>query len=246
LLIASLAGAFLPAVKGNSACDQTDTFTITRDLLKSFYPEIFDEHRYINISTGQPVDNDIWNKIFGFQFKVVRFAPDFPWNPTFDVGTGKVRGTPENTSFLQGSTWIGYHGEILHFVLNGELAHSRQNETLRELVDSHPEWSEKQAIRALKNAGAQYGPAEKQQFIDSLHLDRAEKALGHLEIKLVEFDGVSSEHVGNFARFFWIVHAQGQTPGGAHRNYGLSFEPFAGRLTTLNEIRNPQDDDGKP
>jgi len=215
---------------------QGNTFAITRDTLKAFYPEIFGNGRYVSFSVGQPVDNDSWGEFFGFQFKVTRFGPGVSWNPTFDPKTGQMRPTPDNTTFLEGSSWIGYHGEILRFLVGGDLAHSQQNEAIRKLVESHPEWSEDQAIRALKEAGARYGPAEKEQFVSALHLDRAEKFLGRLSIKLVEFDGVSPDHVGNFARFTWIVQAIGEFPDGTHQTHGFSFEPFEGKLISLSEL----------
>jgi hypothetical protein len=241
LCIAFLAlGLFLflltPKSQSLAPAEPQNPFTVTREILQAFYPEIFSNGWYVNFSTGQPIDSSPWGQFWGSGFKVMRFSPGVSWNPTFDATTGKMRPTPENTEFLEGSTWIGNHGEILRLIVNGNLACSDKTETIRKLVESHPEWPETQAIQALKQAGARYGPAEKEQFVSSLHLENAEKVLGRLKIKLVEFDGLSDEHVGDFARLFWIVHAEGQFPDGSHRLYGFSFEPFEGKLIGLSPI----------
>lgn len=242
LLVASFAvGTVLLAITpAISSPEQPNAFNISRDLLSAFYPEIFGNGRYVGFSTGQPVDNNSWSEIFGFEFKVTRFGPGVSWNPTFDPRTGQMRPIPENTTFLQGSSWIGYHGEIIRFAVDGDLAHSQQNDTLRKLIQSHPEWSEDQGIHALKEAGARYGPAEKQLFIEGLHLERAERVLGRPKIKLVEFQGLSPDHVGSFVSLFWIVQVEGQFPDGTHRTYGLGFEPFEGKLTDIHEMPSPK------
>lgn len=228
--------SFFTLAAATPPVDKPNALGITRDVLTIFYPEIFGSGRYVNISTGQPVDNESWDKIFDFQFKVTRFGPGVSWSPTYDAKTDKLFPTPENTIFLEGSSWIGYRGEIIRFLVDGDLAHSKQNEMFRNLVEAHPEWPEDQAINALKEAGARYGPAEKQPFIHSLHFEKADKVLGRLTIKLVQFDGLSADHVGNFASLLWIVHVEGQLPDGTHHTYGLTFEPFEGKLTGLSQI----------
>jgi hypothetical protein len=215
---------------------EPNSFSVARILLQCFYPEIFGDNRYINISTAQPVDDNNWEQFFGFEFRVVRFAPHTSWNPTFDPNTGKMRPTPENTVFLEGAVWTGRDGQILRFTVDGELAHKKENEKFIELARTHPGWSEEQAARALKAAGAQFGPAEEKKLLDSLNFQSAENYLGRIKIRLVEFEGLSPEHEGSFARLYWIVQAQGEYSDGHHRTYGFSFEPFGGKLTGLHEI----------
>jgi hypothetical protein len=88
-----------------------------------------------------------------------------------------------------------------------------------------------QEVQALKNAGASFGPAEKEAFVNSLHLERAEQALGRLKVLSVDFV-LPDEHIGNFAAgaFQWAVHAEAQLPDGTICKYALGFEPFKGKL----------------
>jgi hypothetical protein len=218
--------------------NKKDTFDVARDILAASYPEIFGKNWYIGFSTGQLVDNNSWGQIYGFDFKVTRFGPGVSWNTTSDT-TGKIIAPPENSTFLQGSSWIDYRGQlrILRFVLDGDLACSRQNKALRDLVETHPEWSEEEAIRAMKQAGARYGPRDQEDFLKAIRLDRFEGLLGRLQTRLVAFQGLSPDHLGNFASLFWVVQAESILPDGTHRKYGFRFEPFEGKLIGLSQIQ---------
>lgn len=246
----SLARAILTALVAFSSClimvsssasariDQSNAFTITQHVLEAFYPEVFGNGRYLNVSTGQPTDDVSWGHFFGFEFKITRFSPSVSWNPTYDLRTGKMASRPENSTFLEGSTWVGFHGEIIQFFVSGDFAHSQQNAAIRGLVESHPEWSEEQEIHALNEAGAKYGPAERDQFIKSLDLEKADKPLGRLKILLVEFNPPSPDHVGNFASgaLDWVVHAEAGLPDGTRIKYSFAFEPFEGKLIGIHRV----------
>jgi hypothetical protein len=237
-------GIFLSAVlvrpQETRSTRQRNAFTIVHEILQASYPQIFGNGWYVGFVTGQPIDDVSWGEFHGFTFSVTRFAPGMSWNTTADAITGKITPPPENSTFLEGSSWVDYqgHGRIIRLIFEGDLACSRQNKAIRELVQSHPEWSEDEATRALKKAGAHYGPDDKQQFLQSIHLDKFERVLGRLQIRLVEFQGLSPDHVGNFAAPFWVVQAEGHFPDGTRRTYGFSFEPFEGKLTGLSEIPN--------
>lgn len=218
---------------------QSSTFKLTRRVLEVFYPELFGNKWHVNFSASQPVEDNPWGDFFGCEFKVKRFSPDTSFSPLYDARAGKMAPEPENPTFLEGSSWIGHHGEMIRFLVNGSLAHSQQNGAIRKLVESHPEWSEEQDIAALKKAGADYGPDNKEKFIGSLHLERAEKVLGQLKIEFVEFQALANpQHDGSFASLFWVVHAEVQLPDGTHGRYAFGFEPFGGKLTGLSFIPN--------
>jgi hypothetical protein len=219
---------------------QENAFIVTLDILKAFYPEVFGKGWYFNVSTGHPVDDERgrWGEFSGFKFGIKRFPPTFPWNPTYDQSTAKMTEPPENTTFLEGRTRVGHDGEIISFLASGELARSQQNDAMHKLIDSHPERSEDQEIHTLKEAGAKYGPADKEQFMKSLHLEKSEKILGRLKILLIEFNPPSPDHVGNFAAgaFQWVIHAEAELPDGTHTKYALGFEPFDGRLIGIHRM----------
>jgi hypothetical protein len=106
---------------------------------------------------------------------------------------------------------------------------------IRQLVELHPEWSEAEAIRALKQAGASYGPADKEEFVKSLHLQSTEKFLGRVKVQSVEFSGLNPVHTGNFAAgsLDWVVRMEANFPDNTTVTYSLTFEPFAGKLMLL-------------
>ncbi len=215
-------------------------FTMTQDLLKAFYPEAFGNKWQVNFSASQPVDDDVWGNFSGCEFEVKRFSSGVSFSPVWDESTHKFRTPPENTIFLEGSSWIGAHGEVIRFLAKGDLARSQQNESIRKLVESHPEWSEDRAIQALKEAGARYGPDAKQLFIDSLRLTHADIALGNLEINKAEFATLANPgHVGSFAELYWVVYADVKLPGGTQGQYAFEFEPFEGKLTGISFIHDP-------
>lgn len=230
--ITSVAVPSPPATGGKNA------FTVTRDILKIFYPEAFGSGRYFNAYTGQPVDDEQWGEFRGLSFTISRFGPGVSWNQTHDASTGKTIPPPANEVVLKGTTWVGNNGELIQFSVSGDLAHSQQNDAIHNLIESHPEWSGEQEIHYLKDAGAKYGPADKQQFMSSLHLDKAEKILGPLRILLIEFNNANSDHVGDFAAgaFQWAVQGEAQLPDGGHAKYAFGFEPLDGRLVSIHHM----------
>jgi hypothetical protein len=232
-----LPGALSVASQETSCPRKQSAFAMVHDLLEASYPEMFGKDWHIGFSYGQPVDgHEAWGQTYLLDFRVARFGPGVSWNPTFYQG--KRVPPPDNPTFLEGSFWMDNSDRVVRLIVEGDLAYSKQNQAIRELVQSHAEWSEEEAIGALKKSGARYGPADKQQFLEAIHLEKFERSLGHLEIRLVEFQGLSSGHVGSFAAgsLFWVVQARGGLPDGIHCTYGFSFEPLAGKLTGVSRI----------
>lgn len=215
---------------------QPKVFEVTHELLQASYPEVFGKGLSIRFSAAQPVDDDKpWGRVYALEFTVTRFAPGVSFNPTYD-GHGHLLPTPQNTTFLDGSCWVDIYGRLFRFNIEGELANDKQNDDLKKLVASHPEWSEQQAVAVMKEKGARYGPADKDQFLQAIHLEKFEPALGHLQIKSAEFGGLTEDHEGNFALLDWTVRVEGHYPDGAPCAYVLSFEPFKGKLTLLTRV----------
>ena len=215
--------------------NQNTVLTFVHDFLQAFYPEVVGKGLRLTLSVAHPMDVS-WKEISGVYFRLTPLAPSLP-SLVDPEQRAKAEG-PVNPTLLGGFFWLHPRERVRieQMVASSEIVHEKELNAVRVLVESHPEWPDDRAIRALKEAGARYGPADKEKFIASLHFERAEQFLGRLSIKLVEFEGVSSDHVGNFARFIWIVHAVGEFPDGTRQTYGLSFEPFEGKLTGLSEI----------
>lgn len=229
-----LLGAVPATTQETSSARRQSAFTIAHDLLEASYPEMFGKGWYIGFTNGQPVDDPRgWDKNYSFEFKVERFGPGVSWNLTYNQG--KLIPPPENQTFLEGSFRMDYNDRFDRLIVDGDLAYSKQNKAIGELVESHPEWSGDEAIAALKKSGARYGPADKQEFLQAIHLDKYERSLGRLQIRLVEFQDLNPDHTGSFAAgsLFWVVQAEGRCSDGTPCTYSFSFEPFAGKLTGL-------------
>jgi hypothetical protein len=121
-------------------------------------------------------------------------------NTTIDLATGK-RFIREARITMEGFFQLAPSGQIERiYVWNSKLVQSEQNEKLHEIVQSHPEWSETDACKALKDAGALFGPNDQEAFLKSIHLDEFEKLLGSLRVASASFNGFANpDHAGDFA-----------------------------------------------
>jgi hypothetical protein len=244
-----------PTISGGqqvSIGSPSDAFTITRAVLRIFYPEVFGKGEQVAFSAEHPVDWDSWQDFSGIDFTVKRFSSGVSWNPTVDMKTGKLIAPPQNTIFLQGSTWMSPPGYLRRFYVHGELANTEQNHTVAKLIESHREWSDEEAGRALKNAGAVYGAQDRDKFERSLDVADLEKSLGlriasvaELErqygttqpLPWIEFSGWSDpEHEGDFTGFEWTVWFEARLSDGSTRMYAFTFEPFHGKLTNIIQL----------
>ncbi len=214
--------------------NQDTVLTRAHDFLGSFYPELLGKDLLLNLHTTQSIDNP-WRQIYAIKFDVKLYDPlsERMLNPPVDGKTGKQFPPPENTVLLQGNVWFNHDGWLHELDTVGEVVRIKQNEAIHNLVESHPEWSEAEAVLALKKAGARYGPADREQFLQSIHLEKFEKFLGHLKLESVKFEGLSEPHEGNFASLSWLVKADAKLPDGTHSTYTLRFEPFEGKLIVI-------------
>ena len=109
----------------------------------------------------------------------------------------------------------------------------KENASIRELVEAHPEWSEERALAELNRAGARFGPEKKDELLKTVRLEKYERFIGHFTIKSVEFAALSEPHEGNFAFLWWRIKLDVELSGGSHTEYSLIFEPFEGKLTQV-------------
>jgi hypothetical protein len=234
LLLASLLSAVRPGLAQTSAVRTESQIRTVRDFLEVAYPELFGKGRFLKISMTQPIDN-AWDRLDRMEFEIKLFDPQLTFNIGLDQHTGKPIPPPQNATVLQGIIQFDDTGHVVMEDTNTP----KQLSEIEALIESHPEWSDAKDYEELKKAGALYGPADKEQFIRSIHVDRFDRFLGHLEIKSVEFDGVSKEHVGSFAPLNWHVRADAELSDGSHRTYTLGFEPFRAQLTGLSRSDRP-------
>lgn len=250
LLLAVFVGSTTGAGQRSPFATSTNAFAVTQAVLKIFYPGVFGNRRQAVFSAEHPADSDVWGEFTGFQFTIKRFSSETSWDILVDPKTGKQIAPPENTTFLEGSTWVTPKWGLMRLIIEGDLANSKQNQAMTKLVESHREWTDEQAAGALKSAGALYGPADESEFTKSLHLPELEKSLG---LKIVSsensnqpdarknppirFQGWSNpDHVGSFVGFAWFVGMEVDFRDGHTRKYSFKFEPFQGKLTGIFQL----------
>jgi hypothetical protein len=134
-------------------------------------------------------------------------------NPPHDAKTGKQLRPSQNVVF-QGGIWFNREGRLHQFWAGDcDFVNYKKNQAIQKLVESHPEWSEAQAFAALKKAGARYGPANKDEFVKAIRLEKYEAFLGHFTVRSAEFGGLAEPHEGSFALLWWSVKLDVELPG---------------------------------
>jgi hypothetical protein len=217
----------------NPPVSQVTILTFAHDLLQVFYPELFDKKHRVTLCVTAPGD-DAWLELAGVYFTVTQ-ADVNPLQKLIDSH-------PQTTDhvILGGSIWLPLieYGRVQTLVAHSDAVHEQQLEDVRQMVASHSEWSDTQISNALKQAGARFGPTEKEAFVNSLPLNRAERFFGRkIKITSVEFRYPSRDPDGRFkaSGLDWVVNADAELPDGTRPSYFLVFEPFEGKLTFLQQ-----------
>jgi hypothetical protein len=153
LTLGTLALSVIAAAQQSPFGTSTDPFAATQSVLKIFYPEVFGHGLQAFFSAEHPADWDVWGRVTSIQFAIKTFSSNTSWGYQMDLRTGKHIAPPENLTFLTGSAEVTFQGDLDRLALDGKLANSEQNEALRKLVESNPQWSDDRAVRALKAVG---------------------------------------------------------------------------------------------
>jgi hypothetical protein len=229
----------LPAVfaQQNPPVSQETVLTFVHDFLQVFYPELISKGHRLKLSVLHPADSS-WREISGVYFTVTPESPPDYGVPLSQNGKMVPETRPDpKTVLLDGNIWLPplEHGSRIQQVVVSESPHREKLEILCKLVRLHPEWTESQAVSALKQAGARFGPDDKEAFINSLPFDKTEKFLGRLKISSVDFNLVRPDSTNEFGMVSmdWSVRAEASFPDGGSGIYLFVFEPFDGKLTML-------------
>jgi hypothetical protein len=207
---------------------RNETLAFVHDFLAFFYPGVMKKGNQLVVGISHPAESS-WQEIHGVYFKVIPFSPSEP-NPLDDQET--------KSTLLAGTFWLSpkpQYERVFQMTVsaNGDQDHALAS--VRHSVESHPEWTAEQCIQALIAAGAHYGPNQKEDFLKAIRLDQADRFLGKITIRSVEFNDVSSASARLIpgSLFEWTLIADAQFPGGSHSREILRFEPFEGRLVSV-------------
>jgi hypothetical protein len=135
---------------------QDTVLTFVHDFLQVFYPELISRGHRLKLSVMHPADSS-WREMVGVYFTVMPESPP-DYEPSH-CQNGKfipeVRSDP-NSVLLDGNIWLPLleHGSRVQLVLTSpDSANEQKLTAFRNLVESHPEWSDEQAIIAPQASG---------------------------------------------------------------------------------------------
>jgi hypothetical protein len=126
-------------------------------------------------------------------------------------------------------------GRLLSFASKGPVVGSTDKyREIVNLVSRSPAMTDSEAAAILKQAGARYGPSDKDEFAKHLPIEKLQRFFGPLKVASVDFP-VSD---GNGVRAGWPEwHVLAVSNGGGRDvKYQLWFEPFKGDLVRLSTI----------
>lgn len=104
---------------------------------------------------------------------------------------------------------------------------------LAELVDSHPEWTDEQAIQALKEAGAIFGPDAKDLVQKNLPFERLEPIVGKIRLNSLYFQTRNGADPPQ-AMMSWYADFTAKKAG-KETSYYVAIEPFSARTYILHQ-----------
>ena len=106
-------------------------------------------------------------------------------------------------------------------------------EALRKELDEHPDWPDARLVKALKAAGAKYGPDDRAALLRALPLRELEPCTGPMEVTSARFHVRLNADTGDNpeADLTWFVDAKWHSPDGRYEaDRTMTLEPFEGAL----------------
>lgn len=142
---------------------------------------------------------------------------------------------------LSGFVELFADGRLSQVLFYGTHVHSRDGLAFAKLVGEHPAWTAAEITTALKQAGAQYGPEDREAFLRQLNPERFAPLLGTLSGIEAVFMMPEQYAPGSptLSEPRWAVSAEARIGRGPRYCYTLGFEPFEGRLRSIRDCGVP-------
>lgn len=217
-------------------CQQPESKKLewAREWLRTFYPEL-NAHRYVmTATTYQPFDGPE-RPMSPIKLQVGDFAPGTVLGAATVVNGVVIPRQPKQ--FINASLTFDSSGHLSAFYCEGTAVGKQEEyERFKQTVDSHGEWTEAQAISALMEAGASYGPTEREKILRLIPVDQLEKLLGSTTVTSSEFESMSDVQLPRLALFRWRITVSVSFPDRSVGSYRMYFEPFKGALTGMESV----------
>jgi hypothetical protein len=114
---------------------------------------------------------------------------------------------------------------------------SQQMKEARDVINAHPEWTDRKELEAATEHGLRFGPDKKNAVLGQIPLKELTAFYGPLKIKRAEFDihGNGDKCARcSFADLHWSIDAE---EVGTGRTLQIAIEPFDGKIDGISEHR---------
>jgi hypothetical protein len=229
------------AASAAEECGSLDRLITAARLVRAVYPELKGKEASVAFSegTGGPVSGPIDARFLSIKVdKPLFHTPEKHSEPEeMAPSPTAIRGKLELPQYLSIDFMVW--GSSPHIVcrpvhlLNNTT--SPMLEAARAEINSHPSWTDADALEAAKRHGLRYGPNDKQALLELIPLRELGTFFGTLRVKRTKFT-VTSEHkkdaTHSFASLSWVITAE---EVGTTRALEISVEPFQGAIVGLSE-----------
>lgn len=219
-VVASLAAACLLSPWG-AAATCNSYYTTAVELLQALYPDLKGKNVMIETMIQEPFDSDKPPSHFAIGISEL--------HPTEPI-TGAVQpnlSSAERVGHL--STHFEFDPRNDHLVwmsASGSYVSTEKGQQLKNHVDEHPNWSEREMTDALSAAGAKFGPNAKEAILATFPKNQLEPILGNIEVRSAALDFRRESGME------WVVRFRASNAESS-TEYFVLMEPFAGKVVLL-------------
>ena len=192
--------------------------------LNAVYPEFQQHGGFLTVQTGEFNSSSDQLNLFFVQCWPGSGVPAQGTKPLFPHCNSNIGSI--DSDFLSLIVHTGpARFPIQQFSAQGKFVDEKQNRFLAE-VKAHPEWQEPEKLEALRKAGPNFGPENKEAFLKSVPAEIVYQFSScRLNLKTATFG----------ADYGWVVqgtHRRGKRDYPCHAN----FEPFEGKLNGIDQV----------
>lgn len=204
-----------------------DNIAVAKMVVAKLYPELKGQDLHVAISEGGLLETP-------GSFSDFTMAIQHPFHEILSKGQCPIPLLSVGFTF----STAGSNERIFHLSAAGPAVNTDRLQQLINEVDSHPEWSDADVLRALAKAGARFGPSAKEELLDELPIEGLKALIGNIKVESVSFkirDAAQvREHLPS-AALLWTIKVLSQS-NGQELKYYLLLEPFDGKLVSLGRI----------
>jgi hypothetical protein len=210
----------------DDSCREQKAYSVVQRFFRAAYPDLPADKSELRITVSTPMSqsaqtfNDVAADVIGPRYESTKTSGEHVYRV-------------ETKSLLGGRFLLDPSEQIEQVSIEGAWVNWNKWTKILRLVDSHPEWTQAKANSALKEAGAKYGPSEKEQFTKNIPVENLADSLGKLTIRSADFAVLGKARKGNFSSLCWRVTLEAQPEGRPGATYYAVFEPFGGRLVWI-------------